>query len=179
LLRALSARRRTSPEPLRLRRGAITSLGMCHSWVTKTRGTVEASGVTIGFSMKVTPLSSRNWKVGTHSSANMRTEIAVVVAAVTASVIDPIGKNLVGAVLDVELFLQGVAAAEMDPAAAQHGVPADVEILLDDDHRGAVVARRYAAARPAAPAPMTTTSVERFHSIRDCLGRELLVRAAS
>ena len=72
-LRALSARRRTSPEPLRLRRGAITSLGMCHSWVTKTRGTVEASGVTIGFSMKVTPLSSRNWKVGTHSSANART----------------------------------------------------------------------------------------------------------
>ena len=28
-----------------------------------------------------------------------------------------------------------------------------------------------AAARPAAPAPMTTTSAERFHSIRGCLGR--------
>ena len=71
--RALSASRRTSPEPLRFRRGAITSLGTCHSWVTNTRGTVEASGVTIGFSMKVTPLSSRNWKVGTHSSAKVRT----------------------------------------------------------------------------------------------------------
>ena len=31
----------------------------------------------------------------------------------------------------------------MDAAAAQHGVPADVEILLDDDDRGAVVARRH------------------------------------
>ena len=73
LLRALSASRRTSPEPLRFRRGAITSPGMCHSCVTNTRGTVAASGVTIGFSMKVTPLSSRNWNVGTHSSAKVRT----------------------------------------------------------------------------------------------------------
>src|SRR6185312_15159285 len=41
-----------------------------------------------------------------------------------------------------ELLLQRVTAAEMDPAAAQHGVAADVEILLDQDHRGAMVARR-------------------------------------
>jgi len=31
----------------------------------------------------------------------------------------------------------------MDPATAQHGMPADVEILLNDDDRGAVVARRH------------------------------------
>ena len=60
-LRALSASRRTSPEPLRLRCGATTSAGMCHSLVTKMRGTVEASTGPIGFSMNSTPLSSRNW----------------------------------------------------------------------------------------------------------------------
>jgi hypothetical protein len=31
----------------------------------------------------------------------------------------------------------------MDAAAAQHGMTADVEILLDHDHRGAMIARRY------------------------------------
>ena len=31
----------------------------------------------------------------------------------------------------------------MDAAAAQHGVAADVVILLDDDDRGAMVARRH------------------------------------
>ncbi len=70
-------------------------------------------------------------------------QVAVVVAAVAALVVGPIGKHLVRAVLDVEPFLQGVAAAELDPAAAQHGMPADVEVLLDDDDRRAVVARRY------------------------------------
>ena len=81
---------------------------------------------------------------GRHAFVGERAnEIAVVVAAVAAAVADPVGENLLGAVLDVELLLQGVAAAEMDAAAAQHGVAADVEVLLDDDHRGAVVARRH------------------------------------
>ena len=128
---------------MRLRRGAITSLGMCHSWVTKTRGTVEASGVTIGFSMKVDAVVEQELE-GRHAFVGERAhQIAVVVAAVAALVVDPVGENLVGAVLDVELLLQGVAAAEMDAAAAQHGVAADVVVLLDDDHRGAVVARRH------------------------------------
>ena len=81
---------------------------------------------------------------GRHAFVGERAhQIAVVVAAVAAPVADPVGENLVGAVLDVEFLLQGVAAAEMDAAAAQHGVAADVEILLDDDDRGAVVARRH------------------------------------
>ena len=139
---------------------------MCHSWVTKTRGTVEASGVTIGFSMKVDAVVEQELE-GRHAFVGEGAhQIAVVVAAVAAPVRGPIGEHLVGAVLDVEFLLQGVAAAEMDAAAAQHGVAADVEILLDDDHRGAVVARRHGGARPAAPAPMTTTSAEKFHSIR-------------
>ena len=116
---------------------------MCHSWVTNTRGTVEASGVTIGFSMKVTPLSSRNWKVGTHSSANVAHQVAVVVAAVAAPMRGPVVEHPVGTVLDLEFLLQGVAAAEMDAAAAQHGMAADVVVLLDDNDRGAVVARRH------------------------------------
>ena len=58
-LRALSSSRRTRPEPLRLRRGAMTWLGMCHSLVTKMRSTVEASGERIGFSMNSTPFSIR------------------------------------------------------------------------------------------------------------------------
>jgi hypothetical protein len=75
-------------------------------------------------------------------------EIAVVVAAVAARVIDPVGEHPVGAVLDAELDLQRVAAAELDAPAAEHGVPADVEILLDDDDGGAVVARRYGGREP-------------------------------
>ena len=72
-LRALSASRRTSPEPLRFRRGAMISLGMCHSLVTKMRSTVEASGGMIAFSMNSTPFSIRKSWADTVSSANTRT----------------------------------------------------------------------------------------------------------
>ena len=69
-LRALSAIRRTRPEPLRCRCGAITSAGMCHSLVTKMRATVEASMPgPIGFSINSTPFSIRKSKVATFSSA--------------------------------------------------------------------------------------------------------------
>ena len=72
-LRALSSSRRTRPEPLRLRCGAMTPLGMCHSLVTKMRSTVDASGERIGFSMNSTPFSIRNSYVATFSSAKTRT----------------------------------------------------------------------------------------------------------
>jgi hypothetical protein len=51
-------------------------------------------------------------------------------------------EHLVGAVLDIEFLLQGMTAAELDTAAAQHGVAADIEILLDNNDRSAVIARR-------------------------------------
>ena len=107
-------------------------------------------------------------------------EIAVVVAAVAALGSGPIGENLVGAVLDVEFLLQGVAAAEMDPAAAQHGVPADIVVFLDDDDRGAVVARRNGGceARGARADDHDVSRKIPFHA-ENCLGRELRARAAS
>ena len=141
-LRALSASRRTRPEPLRLRRGAITSLGMCHSLVTKMRGTVEASGVTDRLldeldAVVEQELVGRDVLVGKDAD-----QVAVAVAALGVVVAHPVGEHLVGVVLDVELLLQRVAAAELDAAAAQHAAAADVVVLLDDDHRGAEVARR-------------------------------------
>jgi hypothetical protein len=69
-------------------------------------------------------------------------QVAVVVAAVAALVGGPVSKNLLRTVLDAELLLKGVTAAEMHAAAAQHRVPADVVVLLDQDHRRAMVARR-------------------------------------
>jgi hypothetical protein len=79
----------------------------------------------------------RDVLVGKHAH-----QLAVVKAAVAAVVAHPVAEHPVGAVLDAELALQGMAAAELHAAAAQHAVSADVVIFLDDDDRGAVVPRR-------------------------------------
>ncbi len=107
-------------------------------------------------------------------------QIAVVVAAVAALVVDPVGENLVGAVVDVEFLLQGIAAAKMNTAAAQHGVPADVVVLLDDNDRGAVVACRHGGGE-AGGTRADDHDISReipFHP-GSCLGRGLHLRAAS
>ena len=69
-------------------------------------------------------------------------QVAVAEPALAVVVAHPVVEHLVGRVLDVQFLLQGVAAAELDPAAAQHAAAADVEVLVDHDDRGAVVARR-------------------------------------
>ena len=53
----------------------------------------------------------------------------------------PVVEQHVGRVLDAELLLQGMSATDLHAAAAQDPPPADVEILIHDDDRGAVVAR--------------------------------------
>ena len=70
-------------------------------------------------------------------------KIAVIVAAVAARMRGPVREHLIGTVLDVEFLLQGVAAADLDAPAAQHGVTADVCVLLDDHDRRAMIARRH------------------------------------
>jgi len=42
----------------------------------------------------------------------------------------------------LNLFCKTLPPPRWDPAAAQHGMPANIVILLDDHDRGAVVARR-------------------------------------
>ncbi len=110
-------------------------------------------------------------------------EIAVVVAGVATLVIGPVGEQLVGRILDAVLLLERVAAAEMHAPAAQHGVAADIVIFLDEDHGGAVVARRDSR-RQARGAGADDHHVSRkipFHS-GICLGAKswagIAVRAA-
>ena len=69
-------------------------------------------------------------------------QIAVAVAALGVVGAHPVEEHLVGVVLDVELLLQRMAAAELHASAAQHAAAADVVVLLDHDHRGAELARR-------------------------------------
>ena len=147
-LRALSVRRRTSPEPLRLRCGATTSAGMCHSLVTKMRSTVEASGWLDRLldeldAVVEQELVGRDVLVGEDAD-----QVAVAVAALGVVGAHPVEEHLVGVVLDVELLLQRVAAAELHAPAAQHAAAADVVVLLDDDHRGAKLARRDGGGQP-------------------------------
>ena len=56
--------------------------------------------------------------------------------------------DLVGRVDDAELLLQACAAAERNPATAHHRVSADVVVLLDDEHRRALIARHDRRAEP-------------------------------
>ena len=55
----------------------------------------------------------------------------------------PVFEHLVRRIVLAELaaLLEPVAAADIEPAEAHHRAPADVEILLDDDDRGALLAR--------------------------------------
>ncbi len=69
-------------------------------------------------------------------------EVAVAVAAVGVIGADPVLEHLVGRVFDIQLLLQRVPAAEMNPAAAQDAAAADVVVGVDDDDAGALVARR-------------------------------------
>ena len=73
--------------------------------------------------------------VGEHAN-----QIAVAQLAFGVVVAHPIQKNLVGRVLDAELLLQSMAAANLHTATAEHAAAADVVVLLDDDNRGTIVA---------------------------------------
>ncbi len=61
----------------------------------------------------------------------------------------PVGEGEVGGVLDPLRLLQPVAAADIEAAIAHHGAAADVEVLLDDDDRGALLACRDGGDEPA------------------------------
>jgi hypothetical protein len=50
-------------------------------------------------------------------------------------------------------FLYGVAAAKRCPAAAMHQLPANVEVLVDDDHGRAQVPRPDGGMQPHTPRP--------------------------
>ena len=129
----------------------MSSLGTCHSTVTKVRGTVEARSGPIGFFDELNPvldqkIVGRDILVGKDAD-----KIAIAVARIDGVVAHPIGKDLIGRILDSELLLQGVAAAEMDPSAAQDAAATDVVILIDDDHGGSVIACRDGGGQPRDP----------------------------
>jgi hypothetical protein len=50
-------------------------------------------------------------------------------------------------------LLQAIAAADIEAAEAHHGAAADVEIHLDHDHRGALLACRDRGRKPAGASP--------------------------
>ena len=79
----------------------------------------------------------RHRLVGEHAH-----QVAVAVAALAMVVAHPVREHQVGRILDAELLLQRVAAAETDAAARQHAAAADVVVLVDHDHRGAEIERR-------------------------------------
>jgi hypothetical protein len=54
----------------------------------------------------------------------------------------PVSEDPVGRILDALLLLEPVAATKVHAAAAHDGDSADVKMLLDQQHRGASVARR-------------------------------------
>ena len=98
--------------------------------------------------MNSTPFSiekvvGRHVLVGEHAD-----QVAVAVAALGVIEPHPVVEQHVGRVLDAELLLQGMAAADLHAAAAQNSPPADVEILVHDDDRRAVVARRDRRRQP-------------------------------
>src|SRR5215470_18786325 len=69
-------------------------------------------------------------------------EITIAIAGRVGVETDPVGVDLIGRILDAVLLLHGVAAAQMQPSAAQDAAAADVVILVDRDHRYTVVACR-------------------------------------
>src|SRR5215467_4900426 len=56
--------------------------------------------------------------------------------------------DLIGGIGDAELLLQPGAAAERDSSAAQHGVPADIVVGINHDHRRTLVARHDRGRQP-------------------------------
>jgi hypothetical protein len=114
---------------------------MCHSLVTKMRSTVDASGERIGFSDEFHAVGDQKVEGGDVLVGEHANEVAIAEAAFGVVEAHPVVEDLVRAVLDAELLLQRVAAADLHPPAAQHAAAADVEILVHHDHRGAVVAR--------------------------------------
>ena len=61
----------------------------------------------------------------------------------------PVREHVIRRILHADRLLHPVAAADVEPAIAHHRAPADVEILLDDQHRGALLARRDGRNQPA------------------------------
>ena len=54
----------------------------------------------------------------------------------------PVREHDIRRILHADRLLHPVAAADVEAAETHHRAPADVEILLDDQHRGALLARR-------------------------------------
>jgi len=65
----------------------------------------------------------------------------------------PVGEHLIGRILHPDRLLHPIAAPDIETPEAHHGAPADVEILLDDQHRGALLARRDGRDQPAGARP--------------------------
>ncbi len=63
----------------------------------------------------------------------------------------PVGEDFIGRIIHPDRLLHPVAAADIEAAEAHHRAPADVEILLDDEDRGAFLARRDGRDQPAGP----------------------------
>ena len=53
----------------------------------------------------------------------------------------PILVNLLRRILDAELVLQGMAAANLHAPSTEHGAATDIEVLVDKDDRRTVVTR--------------------------------------
>lgn len=79
-----------------------------------------------------------------HRGVRERTDdLAIVVAGLRMIGPRVLHVNLVGRIVDVELLLNARSAAEADVPPAQDRVPADIRVLVDDDDRGAKVARTH------------------------------------
>ena len=75
-------------------------------------------------------------------------EVAVAVAALPVIVAHPVQIHLVRGVVDPVLALIAGTAAEVDVAPGAHAVPADVDVLLEHDHGGAVVEGGHGGGEP-------------------------------
>ena len=68
-------------------------------------------------------------------------QVAIGMPKLWISVVGVIQVDLVGGIHDAVLFLQTGAAAERYSSTAQHGMTADIVVGIDNDHRGALIAR--------------------------------------
>jgi hypothetical protein len=102
-------------------------------------------------------------------------EVAITVAELEIVEVGVIQVDLIGGIEDAELLLQARAAAKGNTPAAHHRVSADIVVLLDDENRGALIARHDRRTQPGR-ACARDHNVRRTIPLRDAAlrGRVLL-----
>ena len=139
--RALFSSARTIPDPFRRWSSATSSLRIGHSFGLTCRGSVEASESPEKIEIPIEAVRGQEVVGGDRLIGKLANQLSVVESRFLVVGARPVGEQLVGRVVHALLLLEAVAAAEMDHAAAHDRDPADVEVLLDEEHRGALVAR--------------------------------------